>query len=31
MSNELQCSKEFERRMWYNRDVLFGAIQDTIT
>jgi len=30
MSNELQCSKEFERRLWNIRDTLYGAVQDNI-
>lgn len=31
MNNELQCSKEFEQRLWNIRDVLYGAaVQENI-
>ncbi|MFP3547194.1 hypothetical protein SB748_27630 [Rhizobium sp. SIMBA_035] len=30
MNNELQCSKEFEQRLWNIRDILHGAVQDSI-
>jgi hypothetical protein len=30
MSNQPQCSKEFEQRLWNIRDILYGAVQDSI-